>query len=107
MRDSVEGRDLRMGGQKKILMWNRESDDATLPELSPAGVALSVAPRPNTWLCVEFEIDGKGGTIATWVDGASVLGLVEDGVPTPDVDTAWLRKVWHPTLVDARFGWES
>lgn len=108
MRDSIENKDLRMGGQKSILMWNRESDDATLPELSPAGIALSVAPAVNTWKCVEFEVDGAAGTIATWVDGALVTGLVEDGMSTPDVDAAWLRKAgWKPTLSDVKFGWES
>ena len=44
MRDAADGnRDLRLGGQNGALQWNRASDDATLPEQSPAGVALSRA----------------------------------------------------------------
>ncbi|MBO0871452.1 MAG: cellulose-binding domain-containing protein, partial [Micromonosporaceae bacterium] len=40
MRDAADGNnDLRMGGQNGALQWNRQSDDATLPAQSPAGVA--------------------------------------------------------------------
>lgn len=109
LRDSADGnKDLRMGGQSGILMWNRESDDATLPELSPAGIALSVRPAPQTWRCVEFHIDGEAGQIETWVDGAAVAGLRVDGTATQDVDAQWLRRPgWRPTLTDLRLGWES
>lgn len=106
--DSAQDKDLRMGGQSRILMWNRESDDATLPELSPTGTSMSLQPIPAAWLCVEFEVDGATGTLTTWVDGAQIPGLVVDGTPTPDVDAQWLRNPnWRPTLVDAKFGWES
>jgi hypothetical protein len=109
MRDTADGdRDLRMGGQNQILMWNRESDDATLPALSPAGVAMSVEPATDQWLCVEFMVDGPGGLLDTWVDGVAVEGLRVDGTPTPDVDQQWLNKPdWHPSLVDLKLGWEA
>jgi hypothetical protein len=109
MHDAADGdRDLRMGGQSGILMWNRESDDATLPALSPAGIALSLPLQVHRWTCVEFRIDQGAGTMETWVDGASVRALVEDGTPTPDVDDQWLRKAsWRPSLTDFRLGWES
>lgn len=110
LRDSADagGKDLRMGGQSTILMWNRESDDATLPALSPAGIALSTAPTPGAWTCVEFLIDAAGPGLTTWVDGAEVPGLVIDGEPTPDVDQQWLNKPdWQPALVDFKLGWES
>jgi len=108
MRDARASKDVRMGGQNGVLMFNREADDATLPEMSPAGVALSVAPRARAWTCIETAIDSAARTIRTWVDGALVAGLVEDGVPTPDVDATWLRDAaWAPDLVDVRFGWES
>jgi hypothetical protein len=108
LRDASESKDLRLGGQSEILMWNRESDDATLPELSPAGIALSVKPAPNQWLCIEFMIDRAQRRLATWVDGAEVQGLQVEGEPTPDVDAQWLRKLdWMPALEDAKFGWES
>ena len=108
MHDAQTERDLRMGGQSEILMWNREIDDATLPELSPTGIDLSFAPEPNRWHCVEFMVDGPAGGLQTWVDGALVEGLVVDAEPTPDVDRQWHRRDdWHPRLQDLRLGWES
>lgn len=108
MRDQSEARDLRMGGQAQILMWNRESDDATLPALSPVGRAASVALPARTWRCIEFAVDGPAGTIQTWVDGTLVEGLVVDGAPTADIDEPWLRKTgWAPSLSDFKLGWEA
>nr|WP_308129006.1 cellulose-binding domain-containing protein [Actinoplanes polyasparticus] len=108
MRDSADGdRDLRFGGQNGALQFNRASDDATLPEQSPAGVALS-APLPvNTWNCVEYKVDGRDGTIETWLNGTSVPGLRADGTPTHDIDGQWLNRTWRPALTDLRLGWES
>jgi hypothetical protein len=108
MRDESEQRDLRMGGQSRILMWNRESDDATLPSLSPAGIALSRVLPVQEWSCIEFVVDGPNGTIQTWVDGTLVEGLIIDGTPTQDIDEQWLRKVdWAPDLSDFKLGWEA
>jgi|SRR5579859_7215737 len=108
MHDASAGKDVRMGGQDQVLMWNRESDDATLPAMSPAGTAQSLGPAVATWTCVEFAVDQVGHTLRTWVDGALVAGLVDDGVPTPDVDAQWLQGApWTPQLTDVRFGWES
>jgi hypothetical protein len=102
------GKHLRMGGQSKILMWNRESDDATLPALSPAGIALSEPLPIGRWLCVELMIDQHAGAMQTWVDGAELAGLHLDSVPTPDVDEQWLRQPnWRPTLTSFALGWES
>jgi hypothetical protein len=108
MRDANDGnRDLRFGGQNGALQWNRASDDATLPEQSPAGVAQS-APLPvGPWNCVELKVDGSNGTIETWLNGTSVPGLLEDGVPTHDIDGQWLNRTWRPRLTDLRLGWES
>ena len=78
LHDAVEDKDLRMGGQSEILMWNRESDDATLPELSPSGIAMSVRPAAQTWTCIELMIDAAGQTLRTWVDGDAVPGLEVD-----------------------------
>jgi hypothetical protein len=109
MTDAADGgRDLRMGGQNAALQWNRESDDATLPEQSPAGVALS-APLPvNQWTCVEYRVEPAAGRLDTWLNGTAVTGLTVDGTPTHDVDGQWLRRgAWHPNLTDLRLGWES
>jgi hypothetical protein len=101
------GKHVRMGGQSKILMWNRESDDATLPALSPTGIAASEPLPTDRWLCLEFTIDERAGTMQTWVDGAEVAGLHLDATPTPDVDEQWLRQAWRPMLTDFALGWES
>jgi len=102
------GKDLRMGGQSQILMWNRESDDATLPSLSPVGIAKSTSLPPMTWACVEFMVDGASRNLKTWVDGKEIEGLIVDAAPTPDVDQNWLNNAnWKPSLQDFRLGWES
>jgi hypothetical protein len=102
-----DGDDLRMGGQDGVLMYNRQSDDATLPVLSPTGVSDSLSPPASTWTCVELHVDEAAGTIDTWVNGAEVTGLVEDGTAVADVSTQWLTRAWKPSLVDFRLGWES
>ncbi|EYF00484.1 hypothetical protein [Chondromyces apiculatus] len=109
MKDANDNdRDLRMGGQSKILMWNRESDDATLPSLSPAGIAQSLMPTPDTWLCVEFFVDQPSASLQTWVDGAAIAALQVDDTPTPDVDQQWHNQPnWSPSLTDLKLGWES
>jgi hypothetical protein len=107
MKDNGDGgKDLRMGGQNRALQFNRESDDATLPEQSPAGVALSVPLPVGQWTCAEFGITGS--ELRTWVNGTEVAGLHADGTPTPDVDAQWLRRgTWRPVPADFRLGWES
>jgi hypothetical protein len=109
MRDANDGgNDLRMGGQNGALQWNRQSDDATLPEQSPAGVALSVPLPVNQWSCVEFMVNGSAGTMQTWLNGTEVAGLHEDGTPTQNIDSQWLNRAnWRPSLTDFRLGWES
>lgn len=109
MRDENDGgKDLRMGGQNSALQWNRESDDATLPEQSPTGVAASVPLPVNEWQCVEFQVDGAAGHIRTWLNGEEIAGLVVDGTPTADVDRQWMNKAnWRPNVTDLRLGWES
>ncbi|MFI5937784.1 cellulose-binding domain-containing protein [Actinoplanes sp. NPDC051494] len=108
LRDAADGnKDLRFGGQNAALQWNRASDDATLPEQSPAGVALSRPLPVGTWTCVEFSVNGSDGTMETWLDGVSVPGLRQDGVPTHDIDSQWLNRTYRPRLTDLRLGWES
>lgn len=103
MRDGTTGKDLRVGGQNQRLQWNRESDDATLPAQSPAGVAQSVVLPVARWTCVELAVDSA--TQQTRVDGAEVSGLRADGVPTADVDAQW--GTYRPAVTDFRLGWES
>jgi hypothetical protein len=113
MRDSADRlgdvrSDVRMGGQDMILMYNRQSDDATLPVMSPTGTGESVALAADTWTCIESHFDETAGTIDTWVDGKEIAGLVENGTPAADVSTQWLSQAgWKPVLSDFRLGWES
>lgn len=108
MKDTGDGgKDLRMGGQAQILMWNREQGDPTLPSLSPVGISKSIKPPTNQWLCVEFMIDGNQSASQTWVDGTEIEGLHVDGTPTPDIDQQWLNSAWKPSLTDWKLGWES
>ena len=109
MTDSADGgKHLRLGGQNQALQWNRESDDATLPEQSPAGVAQSVPLPVDQWSCLEFMIDGTGANMSTWLDGTEVPGLHLDQTPTADIDSQWLRRTgWLPRPTDLRLGWES
>jgi Cellulose binding domain len=108
MTDANDGnKDLRFGGQNSAMQFNRASDDATLPEQSPSGVALSKPLPVNSWNCIEFKISGADGTIETWLNGTTVTGLVADGTPTHDIDSQWLNKNWRPALTDLKLGWES
>jgi hypothetical protein len=100
-------RDVRLGGQSGVMIWNRELSDPTVPSVSSAGKALSTALTPNTWHCVEFGIDQAAGKLQTWVDGASIPGLQIDSTPTADVDASWLTNPWKPVLKDFKLGWEQ
>jgi hypothetical protein len=105
--DTIDNRALRMGTQNAALMWNRESNDATLPSQSPVGIGTSLAPAANTWYCVQFSVDQNTGHISTLIDGTAVAGLQNDGVSTPDIDERWIEGAWIPQLTDASFGWEG
>lgn len=104
---SQSGRALRVGGQNGALQWNRETDDATLPEQSPAGVALSAPLATGRWLCLRYEIDTTAQSMRTWVDDQEVAGLRVDGVPTQDIDRQWLTRTAVPRPTGLRLGWES
>ena len=97
---------LRIGGQSKILMYNRETDDATLPDLSPQGIATSAALPVNTWVCFEYHL-GTDGTIETWLNGNVIAGLtVKSGVTNPNA-AQWTRSSYNPKPTGIYFGWES
>lgn len=108
MPDSAQGakKHLRIGGQSKILMFNRETDDATLPDLSPQGIATSAALPANQWKCFEYKI-GADGSIATWLDNSTVAGLtVGAGASNPNAGQ-WTRSSIKPKITGVYFGWES
>ncbi|MEU1126139.1 cellulose-binding domain-containing protein [Streptomyces sp. NPDC005899] len=104
---SQSGRSLRVGGQNGALQWNRESDDATLPAQSPAGVAQSRPLPTGSWQCLRFAIDTRAPGLDTWLGDGLVPGLHADGVPTQDIDQQWLARTTPPRPTALRLGWES
>ncbi|PZG84844.1 cellulose-binding protein, partial [Streptomyces sp. NTH33] len=89
---SQGGRALRVGGQNGALQWNRETDDATLPAQSPAGVAQSRPLPTGSWQCLRFAIDTTAPKLDTWLGDEQIPGLHADGVPTQDIDQQWLAR---------------
>jgi len=108
MPDSAQGsgKHLRIGGQSKILMYNRESDDATLPDLSPNGIAASKALPAGQWQCFEYHL-GTDGSVETWLNNVTVAGLtVKPGTSNPNA-AQWQRSSVKPKISGIYFGWES
>jgi len=108
MPDSAQGtgKHLRIGGQSKILMFNRESDDATLPDLSPNGIATSTALPVGTWQCFEYHL-GTDGTVETWLNGVAIAGLTSiPGVANANA-VQWKASTIKPKITAVYFGWES
>ena len=106
MPDSAQGtnKHLRIGGQNQILMFNRESDDATLPNLSPDGTASSKPLPVNTWTCFEYHL-GTDGSIETWLDGNAIPGLTT--ASTNPHASQWRASTIKPKVTGVYFGWES
>lgn len=97
------GKHLRIGGQDQILMYNRESDDATLPDLSPQGVATSEALPTGAWECFEYHL-GTDGSIETWLNSDAIAGLT---TANNSNDSGWMDKTYIPDITGVYFGWES
>jgi len=106
MDDSAQGtnKHLRIGGQNSILMFNRESDDATLPNLSPDGTASSKPLPANTWTCFEYHLSPDGG-IETWLDDAAISGLTT--ASSNPFASQWRASSIKPKITSVNFGWES
>jgi len=99
------GEYLRIGGQSDILMYNRETDDATLPDLSPQGIATSEALPTGSFQCFEYHLS-TDGTIQTWLNGAAITGLATGpGITNPNADQ-W-GTAYKPDITGVYFGWES
>lgn len=109
MPDSAQGdkKHLRIGGQSKILMYNRETDDATLPDLSPQGIAASTALPTGSWQCFEYHL-GADGSVETWLNNATVAGITasKTGAANPNAGQ-WTRSTIVPKITAVYFGWES
>jgi hypothetical protein len=108
MPDAAEGTNqhLRFGGMMEIMMYNRQDNDATLPDLSPQGVATSADLPAGTWQCLEYHL-GTDGTIETWLNGAAIAGLtVGPGVSNANAN-GWTRSKFVPKISGVYFGWES
>ena len=108
MPDSAQGtnKHLRIGGQMEVLIYNRESDDATLPSLSPQGINASTALPTNAWECFEYHL-GPNGTIETWLNGDAIAGLTSiPGVANSNAEQ-WQQSTIIPNITGVYFGWES
>jgi hypothetical protein len=108
MPDPAQGtnENLRIGGQSQILMYNRQSDDATLPDLSPQGIATSAPLPTGTWQCFEYHV-GTDGSISTWLNSNPVAGLtIGPGVSNSNA-AGWQRSSYIPKITGVYFGWES
>lgn len=108
MPDSAQGakKHLRIGGQSKILMYNRETDDATLPDLSPQGIAASKALPAGSWQCFEYHLSPDGG-VETWLNNATIDGLTVKSGTTNANAGQWTRSSVKPKITAVYFGWES
>ena len=108
MLDPAEGtnKHLRVSGQMGIIEYNRESDDATLPELSPQGIASSAALPTGSWQCFEYHV-GSDGTLETWLNGNAIAGLSYGPKITNPNAAAWGRSSIIPKPTAVYFGWES
>lgn len=85
------GDHLRLGFQNQVLSWNAQQSDATLPEMSPQGTALSRAPLADAWTCIEFHLSASNGHLELWLDGTSVAGLGYAGQDEQGVTAQWSR----------------
>jgi hypothetical protein len=97
---------LRIGGQSNILMYNRETDDATLPDLSPQGIAASAALPAGQFQCFEYHL-GTDGTIQTWLNGNAISGLTAGPGASNPYGSQWERGSYKPKVTGIYFGWES
>jgi hypothetical protein len=84
-------------------MYNRQVDDATLPDLSPQGVASSVPLPVSDWECFEYHL-GTDGSIETWLNSAAIPGLTTAGNAN---DNGWSNSAIIPKITGVYFGWES
>jgi hypothetical protein len=108
LHDSKENRDLRWGGQAKVAIWNRESDDATVPTLSPQGIQKSFVPKAGSFHCVELHINQSKALIEAKIDGSVIEGLTITPSANREVDEQWKRKPnYSLALNDIKFGYES
>ncbi len=87
---------LRLGCQSGVLDWNSiiaisagNTEDSTLPDLSPTGTMQSFSPHANEWDCYEFHIDETNNHIEFWFNGTAVPGLTWDGTVVQSVNDQW------------------
>ncbi|KAK0759352.1 hypothetical protein N5P37_007540 [Trichoderma harzianum] len=107
MPDTAQGgKHLRVGGQSEVLDYNRESDDATLPDLSPAGIASSVDLPTGSFQCFEYHL-GTDGTIDTWLNGNEISGMTAGPNANNPNDAGWTRQSYTPAITGVYFGWEA
>jgi hypothetical protein len=87
-------------------MYNRESDDATLPDLSPQGIAASSALPAGSFQCFEYHI-GTDGTIETWLNGNAISALQAGPNASGNAYNRQWGTAYKPKVTGVYFGWES
>lgn len=85
---------------------DRETDDATLPDLSPQGIAASAALPTGSWQCFEYHL-GTDGTVETWLNNTTIAGLTVKPGTTNSNAGQWQRSTIKPKITAVYFGWES
>ena len=104
--NAQDGDDLRIGGQSEVLDYNRESDDATLPDLSPAGIASSMDLPIGSFQCFEYYL-GTDGTIQTWLNSDLIVGMTAGPSADNPNDSGWEKEAYIPEITGVYFGWEA
>jgi hypothetical protein len=102
------GDHLRLGFQDRVIAWNAQKSDATLPDMDPQGTGLSVSTPAATWTCIELHLDPNNGHMEFWLNGSSstVPGLSYDGGVVQGVNDQWARGAPLPLRpADLALGW--
>jgi len=99
----------RLGTQDGAFHWNTDAD-SNIPDVSPQGKAASFAPTPLTWYCIELTINKSNGNLDFSVDGTSIPGLANDGVPTANIDSSWISSnsaAKYSSIAEFDIGWRD
>jgi len=87
-------------------MYNRQEDDATLPDLSPAGIATSTALPTGAWECFEYLL-GTDGSIEIWLNNNTIVGLTIKVAGVTNSNANGWGTTFIPKITGVYFGWES
>ncbi|KAF8860414.1 hypothetical protein BDZ45DRAFT_688415 [Acephala macrosclerotiorum] len=84
-------------------LHNRESNNATLPKLSPQSIAAFTALPTGAWECFEYHL-GTDGTIETWLNGNTIASLTSKAGVANSNAAQWQRVSLIPKITGVYFG---